>query len=176
VGEPHCRQALPVRLRHGHRLCLEARCDCAVVHARRESLVQEPENTCCVWCALIGRSSTGAGRTNKKPPPVSQRGLSFQDPGSDLLWHACKAHYHRRRAFSLPSSEWDRVVPARYCRQESCLRFTQPHLAVRPRAPPIRSVSCVRRLSRSHRMMDRSISISQAIKLLEVIWSSLTGN
>ena len=27
-----------------------------------------------------------------------------------------------------------------------------------------------------HRMMDHSISISQAIKLLEVIWSSLTGN
>ena len=26
-------------------------------------------------------------------------------------------HYHRRWTFSLPSSEWDRVVPARYCRQ-----------------------------------------------------------
>ena len=30
---------------------------------------------------------------------------------------AIRPHYHRRRAFSLPSSEWDRVVPARYDRQ-----------------------------------------------------------
>jgi hypothetical protein len=44
-------------------------------------------------------------------------------PGSDLLWHGLRPHYHRRRAFSLPSSEWDRVVPARYCRQASWLRL-----------------------------------------------------
>src|SRR6185312_16994590 len=184
VGEPHCRQALPVRLRHGHRLCLEARCDCAVVHARRESLVQEPENTGCVWCALIGRSSTGAGRTNKKPPPVSRRGLSFQDPGSDLLWHACKAHYHRRRAFSLPSSEWDRVVPARYGRQEYCLRFEEPVLPPAPRAS--NSVRFVSDACRVRKMLihvalacghsEAPLHHPLAVRPLEVIWSSLTGN
>src|SRR5258708_6224055 len=61
------------------------------------------------------------------------RGFPCLEPGSDLLWHACKAHYHRRRAFSLPSSEWDRVVPARYGRQANCLRLTQR--GSRPAAP-----------------------------------------
>ena len=44
-------------------------------------------------------------------------GPSHEKPGSDLLWHGLRPHYHRRRTFSLPSSEWDRVVPVRYCRQ-----------------------------------------------------------
>ena len=35
---------------------------------------------------------------------------------NDLLLHA-DAHYHRRGCVSLPSSEWDRVVPQRYCHQ-----------------------------------------------------------
>jgi hypothetical protein len=35
---------------------------------------------------------------------------------NDLLLHA-DAHYHRRGCVSLPSSEWDRVVPQRYGRQ-----------------------------------------------------------
>ena len=30
-------------------------------------------------------------------------------------------HYHRRRAVSLPSSEWDRVVHTRYSRQANWL-------------------------------------------------------
>lgn len=38
-------------------------------------------------------------------------------PGSDLLSHGEAPHYHRRWAFSLLSSEWDQVVPARYGRQ-----------------------------------------------------------
>ncbi len=38
-------------------------------------------------------------------------------PGSDLLSHGETPHYHRRWAVSLPSSEWYRVVPARYSRQ-----------------------------------------------------------
>lgn len=38
-------------------------------------------------------------------------------PGGDLLSHGEAPHYHRRRAVSLPSSGWDRVVPTRYCRQ-----------------------------------------------------------
>lgn len=38
-------------------------------------------------------------------------------PGGDLLSHGEAPHYHRRAAFSLPSSEWDRVVPAGYGHQ-----------------------------------------------------------
>jgi hypothetical protein len=57
----------------------------------------------------------------KKAPRVFPRGFQFQEPGSDLLLHGRRPHYHRRRAFSLPSSEWDRVVPARYCRQANRL-------------------------------------------------------
>ena len=54
----------------------------------------------------------------KKRPQYSRTGAFLhEEPGSDLLWHGLQPHYHRRRAFSLPSSEWDRVVPARYCRQ-----------------------------------------------------------
>jgi hypothetical protein len=54
----------------------------------------------------------------KKRPQYSRTGAFLhEEPGSDLLWHGLQPHYHRRRAFSLPSSEWDRVVPARYGRQ-----------------------------------------------------------
>ena len=52
----------------------------------------------------------------EKAPDVSVGGFGL-DPGSDLLSHGLRPHYHRRRASSLPSSEWDRVVPARYSRQ-----------------------------------------------------------
>ena len=93
--------------------------------------------------------TTTSGTRSKKsktPGALRRRGLTRGEPGSDLLWHARRAHYHRRRAFSLPSSEWDRVVPARYGRQASCLRLTEP--VSRLRAPPIRFVS-FRRLSRS---------------------------
>ena len=55
----------------------------------------------------------------EKPPDVSVGGFCW-DPGSDLLSPGLRPNYHRRRAFSLPSSEWDRVVPARYDRQENC--------------------------------------------------------
>ena len=43
-------------------------------------------------------------------------------PGSDLLSHGEAPHYHRRWTFSLLSSEWDQVVPARYGRQAIRLR------------------------------------------------------
>ena len=35
---------------------------------------------------------------------------------------AARRHYHRRGAVSLPSSAWDRVVPARYGRQANRFR------------------------------------------------------
>ena len=42
-------------------------------------------------------------------------------PGGVLLSHGETPHYHQRWAFSLLSSEWIQVVPARYCRQAKCL-------------------------------------------------------
>ena len=62
----------------------------------------------------------------KAPGAIRTRGFaSHQKPGSDLLLHGLRPHYHRRRAFSLPSSERDRVVPARYIRQAN-FRETDP--------------------------------------------------
>src|SRR4026209_1768764 len=68
----------------------------------------------------------------KKAPDVSVGGIAW-DPGSDLLSPGLRPNYHRRRAFSLPSSERDRVVPARYDRQENCRprRRSQPRRHVR---------------------------------------------
>src|ERR1700689_3553282 len=64
------------------------------------------------------RTLTARHYAKKRRPQYSRTGAFLhEEPGSDLLWHGLQPHYHRRRAFSLPSSEWDRVVPARYCRQ-----------------------------------------------------------
>ena len=67
------------------------------------------------------RARTGK---RKNPRRMTPSGASFQEPGSDLLLHGRRPHYHRRRAFSLPSSKRDRVVPARYGRQAN--RLTLP--------------------------------------------------
>src|SRR3974377_471317 len=65
----------------------------------------------------IQRAVTLCAR-QRKSPNTFVLGLSLhEEPGSDLLWHGNRPHYHRRRAFSLPSSEWDRGVPARYFTQ-----------------------------------------------------------
>ena len=66
---------------------------------------------------VTSKSVRPAGRTKKRPQYSRTGAFLHEEPGSDLLWHGLQPHYHRRRAFSLPSSEWDRVVPARYCRQ-----------------------------------------------------------
>src|SRR5690606_8951056 len=55
-------------------------------------------------------------RTSKEKPPTLRLGVLDKNPGDDLLSHA-DAHYHRRVCVSLPSSEWDRVVPQSYCHQ-----------------------------------------------------------
>ena len=58
----------------------------------------------------------------KKAVPFRERLLKNIKPGGVLLSHGETPHYHRRRTFSLPSSKWDRVVPARYCRQANWFR------------------------------------------------------
>ena len=49
----------------------------------------------------------------QNPAQLMLDGVLNWDPGNDLLSHGLRPHYHRRRTFSLPSSERDRVVPAR---------------------------------------------------------------
>src|SRR6202451_2763283 len=100
----------------------------------------------------------------KKRPQYSRTGAFLhEEPGSDLLWHGLQPHYHRRRAFSLPSSEWDRVVPARYCRQANrkTLCLTLVAFADASDLSPKESAS---------------MHLPLGYKRLEVIWSSLTGN
>ena len=43
--------------------------------------------------------------------------ISKRGSDNDLLLHGETPHYHRRSCVSLLSSEWDQVVPQRYCRQ-----------------------------------------------------------
>ena len=72
----------------------------------------------CAADGLVRQQAPLRREAEEKAPDVSVGGLGW-DPGSDLLSHGLRPHYHRRRASSLPSSEWDRVVPARYDRQEN---------------------------------------------------------
>ena len=52
--------------------------------------------------------------------------FAYKKPGGDLLSHGETPYYHRRCVISLPSSEWDRVVPTRYGRQANCLSRNNP--------------------------------------------------
>ena len=77
-------------------------------------------------CAPRGRHRRLSDREKEKPPYGFPSGVSQftsnQVPGSDLLSHRQSRNYHRRRAFSLPSSKRDRVVPTRYGRQANRLQ------------------------------------------------------
>src|SRR5690606_14637879 len=64
-------------------------------------------------CRKDERSFQSPIRPKKNPQPFGW-GFWIKNPGDDLLSHA-DAHYHRRMSVSLPSSEWDRVVPLSYC-------------------------------------------------------------
>jgi hypothetical protein len=100
----------------------------------------------------------------KKRPQYSRTGAFLhEEPGSDLLWHGLQPHYHRRRAFSLPSSEWDRVVPARYGRQANRKTLCLTLVAFADALDQCPEESA-------------SMHLPLGYKRLEVIWSSLTGN
>ena len=58
--------------------------------------------------------TTGAQKT---APELLRRGGLDEMPGGDLLSRGETPNYHRRWTFSLPSSEWNRVGPVRYCHQ-----------------------------------------------------------
>ena len=49
-----------------------------------------------------------------KPPPENRWGFYS---GDVLLSHGLSPYYHRGCSVSLPCSEWERVVPLRYCHQ-----------------------------------------------------------
>ena len=53
----------------------------------------------------------------KTAPERMRRGGLDEMPGGDLLSRGETPNYHRRWTFSLPSSEWNRVGPVRYCHQ-----------------------------------------------------------
>ena len=50
-------------------------------------------------------------------------------PGSVLLSHGEAPYYHRRKTFSLLSSEWNQVVPVRYGHQAKRYR-NERHTAI----------------------------------------------
>ena len=52
----------------------------------------------------------------EKPPPEIRRGFWVKTLAMTYS-RMLDAHYHRRMYVSLPSSEWDRVVPYSYCHQ-----------------------------------------------------------
>jgi hypothetical protein len=54
-----------------------------------------------------------------KTPPENRRGFYS---GDVLLSHGLSPYYHRGCSVSLPCSEWERVVPLRYCHQSA-----EPH-------------------------------------------------
>jgi hypothetical protein len=60
------------------------------------------------------RRRVRVGVKNKNPAEITQRGLCS---GDVLLSHDLSSHYHRGCSVSLPCSEWERVVPLRYCHQ-----------------------------------------------------------
>jgi hypothetical protein len=102
------------------------------------------------------RLELAAPGPKEKSPAGFPAGPLNLKPGSDLLWHARRAHYHRRRAFSLPSSERDRVVPARYCRQANFLNRLRQGL--RPAAANSNPVSFLSNAVVAFAMMMQSNS------------------
>ena len=58
----------------------------------------------------------GLSAHKEKPPPVYRRGFWVKTLAMTYS-RMLDAHYHRRMYVSLPSSEWDRVVPYSYCHQ-----------------------------------------------------------
>ena len=53
-----------------------------------------------------------------KNPTGNRRGFYS---GDVLLSHGLSPYYHRGCSVSLPCSEWERVVPLRYCHQTPLL-------------------------------------------------------
>jgi hypothetical protein len=74
------------------------------------------ETSTRVACALRTKNATlcSAATNIKKAQP---RKLSGLGSGDVLLSHDLSSHYHRGCNVSLPCSEWERVVPLRYCHQ-----------------------------------------------------------
>jgi hypothetical protein len=56
---------------------------------------------------------------HRKPSTLTSKVLGS---GDVLLSHGLSPHYHRGCSVSLPCSEWERVVPLRYCHQSA-----EPH-------------------------------------------------
>lgn len=66
----------------------------------------------------------------KKTPRRDGAGRFELMPGGVLLSRGEAPHYHRRKAFSLLSSGWIQVVPARYGHQANWSELARPGSAV----------------------------------------------
>ena len=113
----------------------------------------------------------------KNPQPCGL-GVWGKDPGDDLLSHAA-AHYHRRVCVSLPSSEWDRVVPQSYCHQGE--GGGSPALDDRVGRSIRDWVAVHEQRTRSQRgevanWFGEWSDVSSSPRPLEVIWSSRTDH
>ncbi len=68
-----------------------------------------------------GVFSVRVGASESKKPSTLARGW-VSSSGDVLLSHGLSPYYHRGCSVSLPCSEWERVVPLRYCHQSA-----EPH-------------------------------------------------
>src|SRR6266403_512409 len=68
---------------------------------------------------VVFSARVGVATKPKSPLAFSQRAFCS---GDVLLSHGLSPYYHRGCSVSLPCSEWERVVPLRYCHQSA-----EPH-------------------------------------------------
>ncbi len=75
--------------------------------------IYSPASQHVVFSARLGDAKS------KNPDDKTHRGFCS---GDVLLSHGLSPYYHRGCSVSLPCSEWERVVPLRYCHQSA-----EPH-------------------------------------------------
>src|SRR5215472_947738 len=100
-----------------------------------------------------------SSRTYAKNPPRRSRRDFYS--GDVLLSHGLSPYYHRGCSVSLPCSEWERVVPLRYCHQSA-----EPH----PHFAAVAATQARRRVSgdigRLRSIAPTSKSISKELSML----------
>src|SRR5436190_13893792 len=96
------------------------RCRVAPVIITRIAVCYEQRRPRCLLTNFItrdgfsGGNQTSATAETKKPSTLASKVLGS---GDVLLSHGLSPYYHRGCSVSLPCSEWERVVPPRYCHQ-----------------------------------------------------------
>src|SRR6266481_507162 len=73
---------------------------------------------------VVFSARVGVATKTKSPLAFSQRAFCS---GDVLLSHGLSPYYHRGCSVSLPCSEWERVVPPRYCHQKFAPKAFEAH-------------------------------------------------